>query len=217
MMMRGIEKQNSSTVTSAMVGVFQKRRRAEFCRLSGRAGTRRCERRSEILLVFQLFAWLISAGDGPFSWGAGSTRTAPIMPRPNAEDMAMERKSSDNGGITEIHTYSYARIRHKAIPCRNVNRVAQCRLFPSHASRRYHDEMQLMHVKGVRLPGTIFDCPVFHVPLMYSDGRLLAVRIKQNGHVAVLGNKELCRALRIAWIDQLFRKKELAFPCRSDC
>ena len=41
MMMRGIEKQNSSTVTSAMVGVFQKKEtRGEFLSLvrSGNSG-----------------------------------------------------------------------------------------------------------------------------------------------------------------------------------
>ncbi len=44
MMMRGIEKQNSSTVTSAMVGCFrQKETRTEFLSLVRQPGAAACE------------------------------------------------------------------------------------------------------------------------------------------------------------------------------
>jgi transposase len=114
------------------------------------------------------------------------------------QDMTVKHKSTCNRWITEIHAHLDAVVgMTRPFPEGNLDRVAQILMLDRLPVHFRHQEMDLMHVKRMRLEGMVFDHPVFYRSHVSRDHWLL-VGFENLLLLSVNRNVELNRAVRPA-------------------
>jgi len=86
------------------------------------------------------------------------------------ENVAVIHESARDLRIREIHPHFYARESTRSVPVWHRNRVVKLWVADRFAVLLYYQEVNLMDMEGVCLPGMILDGPIFHRTNTGHDG-----------------------------------------------